>query len=92
MYNQAMLNKNNMPFGVLIGLIFPVMAFVAAYLLKYNVDLINRPALPYFIAIALNLVLIRIGSKRGSDQTVKGIMLATFVCMILVFFKIHPLR
>jgi hypothetical protein len=88
-----MLKKNNMPFGILIGLVFPVMAFIVAYLLRYNVYIINKPGIPYFIAIALNLVLIRIGSKKELDQTIKGIMLATFVCMIIVFlFKIHPIR
>lgn len=82
-----------MPIGILIGLIFPVLAFVVAYLLRYEVLIVNKPGLPYFIAIALNLILIRIDSNKGLDQTVKGIMLATFVCMILVFvFKIHPIR
>ncbi|WP_259068996.1 hypothetical protein HDF24_05790 [Mucilaginibacter sp. X4EP1] len=88
-----MLKKNNLPFGILIGLIFPTLAFIAAYLLRYNVYIINKPGIPYFIAIALNLILIRVGSKKELDQTIKGIMLATFVCMVVVFlFKIHPIR
>jgi hypothetical protein len=88
-----MLKKDSMPAGVLAALIFPVIAFVIASLLKNNVDIINRPGLPYFIAIALNLILIRISFKKGLDHTAKGIMLATFACMLLIFiFKIHPIR
>jgi uncharacterized protein YacL len=88
-----MLKKNSMLAGVLAALIFPVIAFVISFLLKNNVDIINRPGLPYFIAIALNLVLIRISFKKGLDHTAKGIMLATFVSMLLIFiFKIHPIR
>ena len=88
-----MLNKNNMLAGFLIALIFPVIAFLTAYLLKYNAKIINRPALPYFIAIALNLILLRFQLKKELNQTGKGIMLATFIFMLIVFiFKIHPIR
>jgi len=88
-----MLQKNSLATGILLALIFPAIAFLVSYLLKNNVDIINRPALPYFIAIALNLVLLRICYKKGADKTVRGIMLSTFVFMALVFiFKVNPLR
>ena len=88
-----MLNKNSLPAGILIALIAPALAWAAAYLLRnYNL-IINKPALPYFIAIALNLVLIRVFSKKAADKTIRGIMLVTFVFMVLIFiFKIHPVR
>jgi hypothetical protein len=79
--------------GILAALIFPAIACFAAYSLKNNFYLINKPALPYFIAIALNLVLLRVSYKKGADKTVRGIMLATFIFMVLIFiFKIHPIR
>ena len=85
-----MLNKNNFITGILAALIFPVIAWAAAYLLKTNVEIINRPALPYFIAIALNLITMRFILKKELDQTARGIMLATFIIMLLVFiFKVH---
>jgi len=88
-----MLNKNSLPAGILVALIGPAFAIVAAYLLKNNSYIINKPALPYFIAIALNLVLIRFFSKKAADKTIRGIMLATFAFMVLIFiFKIHPIR
>jgi len=88
-----MLNKNSLPAGILIALIAPALAWAAAYLLRnYNL-IINKPALPYFIAIALNLVLIRVFSKKAADKTIRGIMLVTFVFMVLILiFKIHPVR
>jgi len=85
-----MLNKNNMLTGVLAALIFPAIAFGAAYLLKYNELIINKPALPYFVAIALNLLLLRFCLKRDMGETAKGVILATFVFMVLLFiFKTH---
>ena len=88
-----MLNKNSLPAGLLIALIAPALTFAAAYLLRNNNLIINKPALPYFVAIALNLVLIRVFSKKAADKTIRGIMLVTFVFMVLIFiFKIHPVR
>ncbi len=88
-----MLNKNSLPAGILIALIAPALAWAAAYMLKDNNLIINKSALPYFIAIALNLVLIRVFSKKAADKTIRGIILVTFVFMVLIFiFKIHPVR
>jgi hypothetical protein len=85
-----MLNKNSFLTGILAALIFPVIAWGMAYLLKTNVEIINRPALPYFASIALNLVIIRFALKKELDLTARGIMLATFIVMLLVFiFKVH---
>ena len=88
-----MLNKNSMLTGILAALIFPGLAFVTSYLLKNNFYIINKPAVPYFIAIGINLVLIRICLKKDMDKTGRGIMLATFISMLLIFiFKFHPIR
>lgn len=85
-----MLNKNSLLAGVLAALVFPAIAWGAAYLLWDSVALINRPALPYLIAIAINLILLRFLLKRDLDKTARGIMLGTFVIMLLVFMlKVH---
>ncbi len=79
--------------GILAGLIFPAVAWFTEYFLKTNTYIINRPAVPYFIAIGLNLVLLRVSYKYEADKTAKGLMLSTFAFMLLVFvFKIHPIR
>jgi len=88
-----MLKKNSLFAGTLVGLILPVISIIVAYWLKTNIYLMNKPALPYFIAIGLNLVLIRICFKKDLDKTSRGIMLTTFVFMVLIFvFKLHHVR
>jgi hypothetical protein len=85
-----MLNKNNLITGVLAALVFPVLSLIAGYLLRYNAEIINRPALPYLIAIALNLLVLRFYLKKDAGETAKGIMISTFAFMLLVFiFKTH---
>ena len=88
-----MLKKNSIFTGVLVSLIFPVIACVAAYLLRNNITVINKPALPYFVAVAINMVLIRVSLKKELELTGKGLMLATFVIMLLIFIlKIQNIR
>lgn len=87
-----MFNKNSYLTGILAAALFPVFAWVAAYYLRYNVEIINRPALPYLIAIALNLIMLRFALKKNQDKTGRGIMLATFIIMILVFMLKTRLR
>lgn len=87
-----MLNKNSLLTGILIALIFPAGALVAAYFLKDNFYLFNKPALPYLAAIALNLILMRILAKKDRIKTVKGIMIATFIFMAVMFIFRLPIR
>jgi hypothetical protein len=85
-----MLKKNNLFTGILAALIFPAIAWGISYLLTNNVVIINRPAIPYLFAIALNLVAIRLIQKKDMDDTARGIMLATFVIMgVIVVTKIY---
>lgn len=79
--------------GILAGLIFPAAAWVTEYFLKTNIYIINRPGVPYFIAIGLNLVMLRVSYKYGADKASRGVMLSTFAFMLFVFvFKIHPIK
>ncbi len=76
--------------GIAVGLVFPTIALAVASALKNNWYIMNKPALPYYAAIALNLILLRIFYKNEADKTVRGIMLATFVFMLAIFlFKVH---
>jgi len=88
-----MLKINNMLAGVLFALVFPVLATVSGYFLKDNAYIINRPFLPCIIAIALNLVVLRIFFKAGADKTARGVIMVSFVYLLLFFvFKIHPAK
>ena len=80
-----MLKNNNLVAGILIALPFPVIAVVVSYIFKNNAYLINKPSVPYFIAIALNLIMMRIFISKGADKLGRGVMLTNFIFMLLVF-------
>jgi len=81
-----MLKKNNIAIGLLAGLIFPGLTWlVFGYFFKNKVILLNKPTIPYLVAIAVNLFIIRYLFKKGDDQTGTGMILCTFVGMLLIF-------
>jgi hypothetical protein len=88
-----MLKINSIVAGVLIGLVFPVISLIAANFLKDNLYLLNKPALPYLVAIAANLIIMRICAKKDTVHAVRGIMITTFAFLLLVLFiVIHHIK
>jgi hypothetical protein len=85
MEENNMFNKNSYVTGVLIALVFPAASLIAAYLLKDNILLLNKPALPYLVAVVLNLIMMRLLAKKDTVKTVKGIMVITFIFMLVAF-------
>jgi hypothetical protein len=85
-----MISKNSMLTGFFVALVCPAIALLVSHLLKTSYFIMNKPATPFFVAIAINLILISICVKRDMDKTSRGIMLGTFVTMVLLFtLKIH---
>jgi hypothetical protein len=86
-----MIKKDSYLTGILLAIPLPVLAFVAAtFVLQYNTLILNKPALPYLVAIALNLIMMRLFGAKGMVKTVKGIFIATFLITIVLFiFKLH---
>jgi hypothetical protein len=85
--------KDSLLTGILLALPLLACSLVAGYLLRNQTILYNKPALPYLVAIALNMLLMRFLSLRDRLKTVRGMMIATFAFMFLIFlFKIHPFR
>lgn len=71
---------------MLYGFIPPVFAWlIFAVLLKNEAVIMDKPAAPYLIAIALNFVMLRFSARAHMDRTSNGIMIATFACTILIF-------
>ena len=86
MYFWNMPVKNSLSLGLLTGAVAPAIAWIVfGYLLHNDAMIMNKPGVPYLIAVGINLVLIRFAVKRGLDQTSRGIMIITFVAMVLVF-------
>ncbi|HZY38502.1 MAG TPA: hypothetical protein VFE53_17710 [Mucilaginibacter sp.] len=86
-----MLPKNSFLTGILLAIPLPAAAFViATYVLQNYTLILNKPALPYLVAIALNLIMMRLFGAEGMAKTVKGIIIATFLITIALFiFKLR---
>lgn len=81
-----MLKKNNIVLGLVAGMILPGVAWlVFGFLLKNKAAVFNKPAIPYLVAIAVNLFIIKYLFRKGDDQTGMGVILSTFVAMIITF-------
>ncbi|GAB3919873.1 hypothetical protein [Mucilaginibacter myungsuensis] len=81
-----MLNKNTIATGILLGLILPALAAVLfEFIIQDGWKLIQR-GMPYFITVALNLGLMRYFAGKGQDRTAQGVMLISFVFMVVVYF------
>lgn len=79
--------KNNFGLGALIGLIFPLIA----YLLTNYTDLqtsffVDKPIAIYVMAAVVNLGIFRFAYRAGKDSFAKGVLLMTFVSMLLMLF------
>lgn len=80
-----MLKKDHFLTGVLVGLLLPVICWLIIDVLKL-MPVLNKPAVPYFIAVFFNLLAIRYFFKMHKASTGMGMMLVSFVCMVLVFW------
>lgn len=81
--------KNNIAIGVLLGLILPLLAYFFAEVIFKNQIIPSKPGVLYLVTIAVNLILMRFNFKFGADKTATGILLVTFLVLILTFvFKI----
>ncbi|MDB5150061.1 MAG: hypothetical protein JWQ57_4081 [Mucilaginibacter sp.] len=88
-----MLNKNDTSTGLLIGAILPAISlFVFLFVLKNHVVFMNKPGIPYFVAFALNLFILRYCYAKGADKTGNGIAMISFLFMLAIFiFKLQSL-
>ena len=76
--------------GVLLGIITPALAWLIFHVIYKGIVLLNKPAIPYLVALGINLFIIRILFKKNMDDAGRGVMLTTFVFVILILvFKIR---
>ncbi len=81
-----MLKKDNVWIGTLIGLVFPAVAFFFVEILKKNISVLKKDDLLYIGCVAINLFMVRYFFKHDKENTVRGIIGATFVCAFIFFF------
>jgi peptidoglycan/LPS O-acetylase OafA/YrhL len=81
-----MFKHNNIFLGLLYGSIAPAIAwFIFEYILHNDAYILNKPGVPYLLAIGINLILVRFCVKNDLDKTARGLMFVTFAAMILMF-------
>lgn len=81
-----MYKKDSVWIGLLGGLAVPSLAFLIVEFLRSNVSLYFRADLLYIGCVALNVILVNLANKNHKDQTVKGIISATFICAFIFFY------
>lgn len=88
-----MLKKDSYISGMFLAIPLPIAAFVlATYVFQYAALVINKPALPYLVAVALNLIMMRLFGANGTIKRVKGIMIVTFLIVVALFIFKQRLR
>jgi len=80
-----MFKKNGIVTGLAAGIVFPLITWVCFDVIYKGVVLMQKPALPYFIAIGLNLVMLRYTVKKGWHKAGQGVMIVTFIFTLLIF-------
>ena len=79
-----MFKKDSTWIGLAAGLLLPLLLFIPLYLISQHVELEDHTQSLLFIGgVALNLIPMRIANKNRSENTVKGILLASFLYAIL---------
>ncbi|MBL4674866.1 MAG: hypothetical protein JKY70_01455 [Mucilaginibacter sp.] len=80
-----MFNRNNTILGIVLACLPPlVLWLIFVIFLKNDAIIMNKPAIPYLIAIGLNLIMLRYYARKHFDLTSRGIMITTFACMLLI--------
>lgn len=76
--------KDHIAVGVALGTVFPVLACLVANFTNINTNYFSeKPLAVYVLAVAINLITIRFIYRSGREATAKGIMLITFVAMVV---------
>lgn len=81
--------KNDLFIGAILGALFPLISYVLQGKLMLNF-LDEKPFALYWIAIAINMVFVRVTYKKSVNRPIlgNGILLANFLCMLMFLYKI----
>ncbi|SUJ15404.1 Uncharacterised protein [Sphingobacterium spiritivorum] len=83
------MQKNNFLIGIALGIIAPVIAYLLTTYTSLETMLsTNKPAILYFIAGLVNLVMLRYFYRNDKEQTARGIMLVTFAGTVILIYTL----
>jgi len=79
--------KNSLGLGLVLGIIFPVVAFLLMKYTDLQMQLFSdKPTGLYVIAAAINIVGCYVCYKKGLEKLGNGLILITFLSMLLLVF------
>ncbi len=84
--------KNNVVVGILLGLILPFLAWLFSEVFFQKELFVNKPGAPYLIAGGINLILLKFTYKANADKAAIGLLIVTFIAVLLTFIlkiKLH---
>lgn len=74
---------------MLLGLIAPLLAWLFSEVFFQREMIADKPGVPYLIAVAINLILLKYVYKANADKAGNGLLIVTFIAVLLTFiFKI----
>lgn len=81
------MQKKDFILGMVIGVIAPL----ASYLLTQYTSLqrdyfVEKPIAIYVLAAAINLIVVRFAYRAGKESLAKGVMLLTFLAMVVLIW------
>lgn len=77
--------KNTYLSGILIGMIAPLLTFAAAtYTTIQESFFTEKPLAIYVIAAVINLAIFRFTYRGGKESLAKGVLITTFIAMLVL--------
>lgn len=74
---------------MLLGLVLPLLAWLFSEVFLHREIIADKPGVPYLIAVAINLILLKYVYKANADKAGNGLLIVTFIAVLLTFiFKI----
>jgi len=84
-----MSNKVQYVTGLLSGLVFPALMWLIFGVFFKSLVIFDKPALPYWVSIAVNLIIVRYFIRNSKELAAYVVLIVTFVLMIAMFmFKV----
>lgn len=97
---MSLLEKNNLPFGLAIGFVSPIIGLAAVYLIfglmtqlgimdEAGSAMGHRIRTMAILAICTNILWIRKMNQAFTSQTLRGIIIATMILSAIWFFQYY---
>lgn len=80
------MKRNHISFGLLLGSLAPLLAYVISHFNLTGIDLGEKKMTFYVLAALVNLLLVRYYYRNEMSNTARGIILITFLGAIGVLF------